>query len=227
MLALAGLAALALAGFVAVEQRVAEPALDLALLRRPPFAAATLAALVTGLGCLGLFSFLPTVLQRGMGTSLLVAVLLVGLWAVVSAVTALQARRLPLGLSGRARLVAGLLGVAAGELMLLGLQAGSTPWRLVPGVVVVGVAYGLLNATLGREAVASVPADRTSTGSGANNTARYVGSAVGVSVVVVLATRGDDLLAGWTAAVLVTATTCVLGALGVLACRPRGALPAP
>ena len=59
----------------------------------------------------------------------------------------------------------------------------------MPGLLVAGVASGFLNAALGREAVASVPPGRGSVGSGANNTARYVGSALGVTVVSVVATR--------------------------------------
>ena len=60
-------------------------------------------------------------------------------------------------------------------------------------------------------------------GSGANNTARYLGSAVGVTVVAVLAThRGAaGLLAGWNTAVLVTSAFSVAGAAAVLACRSR------
>ena len=60
-------------------------------------------------------------------------------------------------------------------------------------MVIAGVATGLLNALLGREAVASVGADRAAMGSGANNTARYLGAAVGITLFVVIATHvGDD-----------------------------------
>jgi hypothetical protein len=74
--------------------------------------------------------------------------------------------------------------VAFGQLLGYGLVAGSSPWRLVPSMVIAGVATGLLNALLGREAVASVGADRAAMGSGANNTARYLGAAVGITLFV-------------------------------------------
>jgi hypothetical protein len=63
--------------------------------------------------------------------------------------------------------------------------------------------------------------------SGANNTARYLGSAVGVTVVAVLAAAGQDqgvqgLLDGWNHAALVTVVVSVVGGLVALVLRePR------
>ena len=106
-----------------------------------------------------------------------------------------------------------LVVVAVGQLFGYGLGAGSSPWRLVPSMVIAGVATGLLNALLGREAVASVGTDRAAMGSGANNTARYLGAAVGITLFVVIATHvGDNLAAGWNAAVLVSAALTLVGA---------------
>ena len=96
-----------------------------------------------------------------------------------------------------------------------------------------GAANGVLNAALGRQAVASVPADRAAMGSGANNTARYVGSGIGITIVTVLLTRSDaapgaaGLLSGWNVAVLVTVGVSLLGALVVLLARERAAKPEP
>jgi hypothetical protein len=110
-----------------------------------------------------------------------------------------------------------LIVVALGQLLGYGLGAGSSPWRLVPSMVIAGVATGLLNALLGREAVASVGADRAAMGSGANNTARYLGAAVGITLFVVIATHvGDNLIAGWNAAVLVSAALTLVGAGAVV-----------
>jgi hypothetical protein len=90
-----------------------------------------------------------------------------------------------------------------------------------------GVATGIVNAALGREAVASVPPGRGGMGSGANNTSRYVGSAIGVTIVAVIASRPgagsptQDLIHGWNVAVAVTASFSIIGGLLVLGCRPR------
>jgi hypothetical protein len=146
-------------------------------------------------------------------------------WSGTSAVSALLARGLPPRLTGSRQLAIGLLGVATGEAAMLGVAQGSA-WRLLPGLVVAGVASGVLNAGLGRQAVAAVPTDRASFGSGANNTARYLGSAIGVTLVVVIATSShadvDARIAGWDHAVAVSAVIAALSALGVLALHRKG-----
>jgi predicted MFS family arabinose efflux permease len=187
--ALLGAGALLLAVFALVEARIAAPMLDLSLLRRRPFLAATVGAFANGVGATALAAFTPTLVQRGLGRSLLAASLLALLFAGTSVLTALQVRRLPQRWTSRWLLAGGLLGVAVGQLAQTGLSTSSSLARLVPGTVVMGIAFGVLNATVGREAVASVPPDRTAMGSGANNTARYVGSALGISLVAVVATR--------------------------------------
>ena len=85
----------------------------------------------------------------------------------------------------------------------------------------------LLNAALGRESVASVPAGQGGLGSGANNTARYLGSALGVTVVSIVAAPSGvatsaALVDGWNRAVLVTVAVSMVGAIAVLVVgRPR------
>jgi hypothetical protein len=89
----------------------------------------------------------------------------------------------------------------------------------VPGLFLAGAANGLLNAALGRQAIASVPPERAAMGSGANNTARYLGSAVGLTIAaVIVAHEGAsgvraDLLHGWTVAVMVSAALSATGAV--------------
>lgn len=226
VLVVVGLALLAV--FVVVERRRGAPMLDPALFRSPAFVAATVGALATGAGIIATTSFLPTVVQRGLsGTALTAALVLLG-WSATSVLTALLARRLPAALGGRALLGGGLVVVAAGQLLLLVPGPGASPWGYLPGLLVAGAASGVINSVLGREAVASVPSTRAAMGSGANNTARYVGSAIGVTVVAVVATRPGlppgpvGLLAGWHTAVLVAAALTLLGALAVAACRPAG-----
>jgi MFS family permease len=225
VLVLAAAAVVLLGAFVAVERRSRAAMLDLALFRHPPFVAATVAALATGAGVIALTSYLPGFAGRALGITALGSSLLMLLWSGTSVVTALLARRIPARVSGRTQLALGLLGVAAGQALQVGVDVDSTWVRFVPGLLVAGLASGVLNAALGREAVASVPDGRGSVGSGANNTARYVGSAVGVTVVSVIAagaTTPAGLVAGWNHAAVVTAVVSVVGALVVLAARARG-----
>jgi predicted MFS family arabinose efflux permease len=204
--------------FLVVGARRTHPMIDLRLLRRPDFAGATLGALVTGTGVIATMSFLPTLIQRGMGHGAMYAALVLFGWSGTSVVTALLARRLPARVSAQVQLGVGLLGVAVGQLMLIGLTERSGPAALLPGLLVAGAASGVLNAALAREAVASVPAGQGSVGSGANNTARYLGAAIGVTVVAVLAVHPDPaaVFAGWNHAMAVTAGSSVLGGLLIL-----------
>jgi Major Facilitator Superfamily len=165
-------------------------------------------------------SFLPTLLQKALGHDATYAALLLLGWSATSVVTALLARRLRI--SARGQLIAGLAGVTVGQLMLAGIDGSAGALRLLPGLLVAGVASGVLNAALGRQAVASAPPGLASVGSGANNTARYLGAAVGVTIVAVLAARPEPaaMLQGWNVAVLVDAAVSAVGALLVLALRP-------
>jgi MFS family permease len=217
---------LLLAGFVLAERRAAEPMVDLSLFAVPGFAAATLAAFVTGVGVIGLASYLPATLQRGLGDSLLVATLLVLVWSVAGTGTAWAVRWIP-ALDGGRLLVIGLAVSAVGLAALAVLAVGSGSGRLVPGLVVLGVGYGATNAALGREAVAHVPLPRAAMGSGANNTARYIGAAVGTTLVVLITNSAGGsaspagLLDGWNTAALAGAALTLAGALGIAVLRLR------
>ena len=209
------------AGFVVAEGRIAAPMLDLALFRRSDFVAATVAALAGGAGILSLVSFLPTLLERAMHMAPFDAATMLLAWSATSVASAFGVRWLPSSVSARMLLTAGLVGSAAGQLGLYGLAPGTGVDRLLPPLLIAGVAYGILNAALGREAVGSVPADRAAMGGGANNTARYLGSATGLTVVTVIVTYGGagSMLGLWNIAVLLTSAFSLLGMAAVVMAR--------
>jgi MFS family permease len=197
--------------FVVVESRLADPLVDLALFRVPGFVGATTGALVTGAAVVGLMSFLPTVLQRALGESLLTVTLLVLVWSAVSTATALAVRWVP-GVPGRLLLAAGLGVSAVGLAALAVLGPDGSALRVVPGLVVLGLGYGAANAALGREAVAHVPPERAAMGSG-------------VTLVVLITVGGEPagtpagLAAGWNTAALAGAGLAAAGAVAVLFIR--------
>ena len=230
VLALVAGAVVLLIGFGVVEMRSHAPMFDPALLRNRAFVVVNVAALATGLGVIAQMSFFSTVVQRALHRSELSAALALLGWSAVSVLTALLARHLRL--SGRLQLAFGLLVVAVGQAAMGWLSPTSSAWQAVPGLVVAGMGSGVINAGLGREAVASVPAARAAMGSGANNTSRYVGSAIGVTVVAIVATSARPgtpemaLTSGWNAAVVVTTAASLVGAAVLFAMRPRvGAAP--
>ncbi|MCX5363306.1 MFS transporter [Streptomyces sp. NBC_00124] len=221
LLLLASVVLLAL--FVVVERRAATPMIDLGLLRHPRFLASSAGGLFTGLAVIGLFSFLPALLQQTMGLSAMDTAWLFLLWSGLSFAVALQARRLSGRVPPRLQLALGFLLHAAGVLTMLG-SVGSGSWpRLLPGLVVAGVGSGLLNAALPLLAVESVPAQRAAMGSGAQQTFRYIGSCAGVALTIALATSsGGGLARGADVAMVVSAGLAVVAGVVVGVLRERG-----
>ncbi|MFG3285792.1 MFS transporter [Streptomyces sp. NPDC048111] len=199
-------AVLLTAVFVAVERRAAAPMIDLALFRRADFLASSAGALFTGLSVIGFFSYLPALLSHSLGTSPMNASWLFVLWSGSAFVVALQSRRLAGRVAARHQLAIGFVLHAAGVLTMPGALASGPLPHLVPGLLLAGIGSGLLNAALPRLAVESVPAERAAMGSGANNTARYIGSSAGVALTIAVAPAGPDAVVVVSAALAVVAT---------------------
>ncbi|POX44820.1 MFS transporter, partial [Streptomyces sp. Ru72] len=179
--------------------------------------------LFTGLAVIGLFTFLPTLLQRTMGLSPIATAWLFLLWSGLSFLVALQVKRLPGRVAPRHQLALGFALHAGAVLTLLG-AVGSGSWtRVLPGLMIGGVGSGLLNAALPLVAVESVPAERAAMGSGAQQTFRYIGSCAGVALTIALATSGGpgSLAHGADVAAVVSAGLALVGAVAVLVLRER------
>ncbi len=216
--------AVLLLAFAAIELHRREPLIELTWLRQPLFLASITGALFTGLAIIGLMSFTPLLLQHGIGVGLIGSAAVLAVWSGTSMVVALGARSLLGRFNAPTVLALGFAICAAGEFALSGLGLGSSWHDLVPGLAVIGIGSGLTNASLGRLAVASVPRERAGMGSGANNTARYLGGAAGVALVVALATgsagaQAAGLLRGWNTAAIVCGALCLLAAVVAAACR--------
>ncbi|WP_431908559.1 MFS transporter [Amycolatopsis thermoflava] len=201
-----------LAAFVVVELRVAEPMIDLRLLRAPAFRAATTGALTSGIAVVSFMTFLPSLLHRLLGLTPLAAAAVASIWSGVSFVVAAQARRVTVRLGDRRQAALGLGLCAAGELATLGLTTQSSWWHFVPGLAVAGVGTGLSNAALAGLSVRTVPPDRAAMGTGANNTARYVGSALGIALVAVVLAAAPGP-GGVNYAAAITGALALLGAV--------------
>jgi hypothetical protein len=213
--------------FAAIELRKREPMLELSRFSQPLFLASLTGALFTGLAVVGLMSFTPLMLQRGLHVSVIGSAGVLAVWSGTSTAVALATRPLLGRLNAPSVLALGFAISAAGEFALAGLGIDSSWTRLLPGLAIIGIGSGLGNASLGRLAVESVPRQRAGMGSGANNTARYLGGAAGVALVVALATGGGagatGLLGGWDTAAVVCGALCLMASLLAAACRPRSA----
>jgi MFS family permease len=92
----------------------------------------------------------------------------------------------------RIPLVAGLLLIAVALLLMRGLSVTSEWTRLLPGLVVGGLAIGVISPALAAAMVGVLSADRVGLASGINNTFRQLGIAVGIAALgAVFADRVD------------------------------------
>lgn len=214
-------------GFAVAEARAAAPLVAPDLLRHPGFVSAGTGSLALGLGIIAMSSNAAGVVEAGLGRPLAAAVLPLLVWSVTSVATSLLIRRVRITWPGTAVIATALAVVGLGQLLGLGLTVTSSPWRLAPAFFVAGLATGVLNAVLGRESVASVPPERAAMGSGANNTARYLGAALGITLFSVLVGHAGSgtgpaaVVSGWNVAVAVSAalTLACAGLVGVVAVR--------
>ncbi|SOC07011.1 MFS transporter [Rhodobacter maris] len=218
VLALALTGAVFLICFLVREHRAPNPILAPGLFRNRDFVAATTGAFASGAGVLAIMGSVPVILQQGYAMSGIAASLVLLVWSGPTAATALVCGPLTGRFSPRVVLIAALLGCALGQMLLLGLRADAGWHGALAGLLVAGLSNGVLNAALGHQAVESVPAARAAMGSGANNTARYLGSAIGFAVIALLMARGvaaGDIFRGWHEAVLASTAFSLAGLIVV------------
>ncbi|MGW3284129.1 MFS transporter [Streptomyces sp. NPDC001002] len=190
-----GAGAVALAGFLAVELRGADPLLDPRLFLKPAFSGVMVGALAFNAAAFSLLAYDSIWLQTLLGMSP-VRGGLVFLWlSLASFVVAAAGGRLLHGVPARFTVGGGLLLIGAGQFCMAFLGAGSTASALVPGLVLAGVGTGLVAPGIAGAALAAVPPERAGMAGGAVNTFRQLGYALGIAVYgTVLTSRMRDTL---------------------------------
>jgi EmrB/QacA subfamily drug resistance transporter len=177
-----------LAVFVRRSARHPEPVLDLSLFHARSFSVANAAAFLYSMGffamLLGNILFLTSVWHY----SILRAGLAVTPGPLVVAVVSGPAGKLAARYGFRRVLTSGFVVFALGILWYVwrvGLEANYVA-RWLPGTLVVGLGIGLTFPVMSAVAVSSLDATRYSVGSAVNQTARQIGGALGVAVLVVV-----------------------------------------
>jgi EmrB/QacA subfamily drug resistance transporter len=176
--------------WVRVELRRPAPMLDVRLFRSRSFTGIMLGALVLNGAAFAELIYISLWLQsiRGL-TPLQAGCVFIPLSAFSFGVAVVGGRHLQT-LPPRSVLGVGLLLIGAGGLLMMFIDADST-WRaLVVGLCVVGIGAGMANPTLASAALAAVPRERSGMASGAVNTARQLGFAVGVAALGTVFTTG-------------------------------------
>jgi NTE family protein len=165
-----------------------EPVLDLNLFRTRQFAVANAATFVYGMGffamLLGNILFMTTVWHY----STLRAGLCVTPGPIVVAIVAGRAGKLAARIGFRPVLLTGFV-FFVGALCWYVIRVGVRPdyvADMLPGQLIGGLGIGLTFPILGAAAVSTLPVSRFSVGSAVGQTARQIGGAIGVAVLVVL-----------------------------------------
>jgi len=174
-------AALLLAAFCAVELRQRDPMLDLRLFRNRAFAGAQITAFTLSAAAFSMFLYLTLYLQNVLGFSPLGAGLRFLPVTLLAFAIAPISGKLSAQMPVRLLLAGGLVLVAAGMLLMHGLQTGSTWTALLAGFVFLGAGIGMVNPPLASTAIGVVDPRRAGMASGVNNTFRQVGIATGIA----------------------------------------------
>ena len=223
-----GLGTLLLAAFVAWQARSAEPMLPLGMFRSRGFTVANVVSVAMYFGMFGSIFFLAQFLQTVQGHSPLRAGLMILPWTVMPMFVAPVAGLLSDRIGARPLMVGGLT-LQAGALAWLALA--STPdvgyGALLVPFAMAGAGMALVFPPVANLLVASVPEHRIGVASGANNTMREVGGALGIAVMTAVFTATGSYAGpqayvdGLTPAVLVGAAAVAVGALLALAVPGR------
>jgi EmrB/QacA subfamily drug resistance transporter len=182
VLSLLAVAGLALATFVVLELRQRVPMLDLSLFRNPTFSGANATMALVGLAMFGIFFYNSLFLQNILhysaiktGATFLPMTVLIIL--VAPAAGKVSDRVGPRWLMG-----AGMT-LLTGSLLLFGtLDADSSFWNIVPGLLLGGFGMAITMAPTTAAAMGSVPVDKAGVGSAVINSMRQVGGSLGIAI---------------------------------------------
>ncbi len=181
--------AVATVTFVTIEARRRRPLLELALLRRPAFAGLLAAALLYSIAAFAYLTYESLWLQSVRGMSPAQTGLALTPLAGSALIVSLAAGRWLHAVQDRWRIASGLTLIGSGAIAQAHLGAGSSWPALLPGLVLTGVGVGLATGPLASAVLATVPGDRGGMASGALNTARQLGYALGIAALGLACTK--------------------------------------
>ncbi len=183
IVALFAAAAVAFAGFVTYELRIAAaPMADLRLFGRRSFAATGFVAFAISATVIGMIIYLSLYVQNTLGYSPVQAGLRFLPLSLASFAVALLTGRLIGKVAMRVLLGVAMAAAAAGLASMAHLTATSTWLVLLPGLILAGIGLGITSTGLASAALAAVEPARAGMAAGLVNTLRQVGTATGVAV---------------------------------------------
>jgi EmrB/QacA subfamily drug resistance transporter len=175
-------AAAGTAGLLAVERRRDDPLIELRFFRSVPFSTATGCA-VAAFVAMGTFLFANTLyLQDELGLSALAAGVRTLPMAALAAVAAPFSGRLVAATGARLPLVVAGLATAAGAVLLVPVDAGTSTPHLLSAYSLIGIGFGLVNAPITNAATSGMPREQAGVAAAIASTSRQVGISLGVAV---------------------------------------------
>lgn len=166
-----------------LERRGGEPLFAFSLLQFRGFCYGLLTALIISLGEFGVLFVLPIYLQIARGLSAFNAALVVLPFAVSMFLVAPLAGMLASRFGAKWVVTGGMVCEAVSLFWLSRILAADIAFAaFIPMLLLYGVGTGLATAQLANITLSDIPRAQVGAGSGANNTVRQVGSAVGVAI---------------------------------------------
>ena len=182
VLSLFALAAVSLAAFVLLELRQRIPMLDLTLFRERQFAGANTVMFLVGLAMFGIFFYNSLFLQRVLhygaiktGATFLPMTVLIIFIAPLAGKVADR-------IGPRWLMSGGMVLLTAALLLFATLDADSSWWAILPGLIVGGVGMAITMAPTTAAAMGSVPVAKAGVGSAVINSMRQVGGSLGIAI---------------------------------------------
>ncbi len=191
--------AIAVAAFIAIERRAKAPLLPLRVVGERNRGASFLAVAVAGVAMFSTFLFLTYYLQQGLGFSPIESGLayLPMVAAIMITATSSSTKLLP-RVGPRPLIPTGMVLTALGLVYLTGIEVDSSyVSAILPGIIVMGVGFGLIMAPSFATATRGVKPSDAGVASAMVNTSQQVGGSLGVAL---LSTVFASAVSGYSAA---------------------------
>src|SRR5262249_1912229 len=177
------LAAIALAAFLAIEARSANPMVPLGIFRSSAFSGGTGTMMIWGFGILGIYFFTSLYLQNVLGFSPTKAGLaFVPMALCVAGFSTIAPRAVSLLWAPRT-IPLRMASMVVGLVLFAGQGAGATYAGLMPGFILFGAGAGLMNVPLTNSVMEAAPAHQAGIASALLNASREVAGLLGVTVI--------------------------------------------
>jgi EmrB/QacA subfamily drug resistance transporter len=214
--------------FVAVESRVSQPLIDMAVLRKPAVAFTNLTGFLVGVAMFSSFLVFPQFAQApestgyGFGFSVTAAGFLMLPTALTQLLAGPPAAKLGQKIGFRSVLTLGSILITLS--FLINTFAHQHPWELVIGGMLMGVGITFGFAAMANLIVDAVPQSEVGIATGINTVMRTVGGSFGAAIVTAILTSGTTRLPSEDLYTFAFAFSAVAGFIAVLASLliPRG-----